>query len=210
MPADTKTRILDTAEKLFAVHGIQGTGLRLISRKARVNLAAINYHFGTKENLVRMVVGRLILPLDRERDRLLEQAGAGVDGAECGLEEIVTAFLMPWVSFRRKHPQYVRIIARMYSGQAATDMPFRDMLREASRDAYTLFTRIVSEALPGLPRDVLLLRVNLAVSTAASFLLAPWLIDGLQQLSGSTLDEQVLLDHVVRLIEWGLTGETPS
>jgi len=210
MPADTKTRILDTAEKLFAVHGIQDTGLRLISRKARVNLAAINYHFGSKENLVRTVVGRLMLPLDRERDRLLEQAGGAGEGAVgvgVGVERIVQAFLMPWVSFRREHPQYVRIIARMYSGRNPRDVPFRDMLRDASRDAYILFTRLAAEALPEVPRDVLALRVNLAVATAASFLLTPWLIEGLGQLSGSVLDERVLLDHLVGLIERGLPAE---
>jgi len=203
MPADTKTRILDAAERLFAVHGIQGTGLRLISRKARVNLAAINYHFGSKENLVRRVVARLILPLDRERDRLLQEAGAGPDGTGPAVAELVRAFLMPWVSFRSRHPEYLRIIARTYSGQQASDGLFQDMLRVASRDAYALFTRGVAHALPEVPRERLLRRVNLAVAGAASFLLTPWLIEGLEDLSGLPMDEQVLMDHLTRLLESG-------
>jgi len=208
MSDDTKTRILDTAERLFAEHGIQGTSLRLISRTAGVNLAAVNYHFGSKENLVRTVVGRLIQPLDRERDRLLEEAGIGAGGAGARLEEIVNAFLAPWVSFRRRSPQYLRIIARMTSAQSPETGPFRDLLRDAARDAYELFTRSVAPALPDVPRDVLLRRINLAAATASSFLLTPWVIDGLERLSGQPLDERSLLDHLVRLIEAGLPGET--
>jgi len=201
--AGGKTRILDAAEKLFAVHGIQGTGLRLIARKARVNLAAVNYHFGSKENLVRRVVARLILPLDLERDRLLREAGAGPDGTGPGVRQVVNAFLTPWITFRAEHPEYVRIIARMYSAQQASDGLFQDMLRDASRNAYALFTRAVAHALPGVPREELLRRVNLAAASASSFLLIPWLIEGLEQLSGVPLGEQALPDHLVRLIQSG-------
>ena len=118
--------------------------------------------------------------------------------------------MIPEMSFRRDHPQYVRIIARMYSGRDPEEVPFRDMLREASHGAYTLFTRAVAQALPALPQDVLIRRVNLAVATAASFLLTPWVIRGLEELSGESLDETVLIDHVVRLIESGLAGEASS
>ncbi len=207
---DTKTRILDTAEKLFAKHGIQGTGLRLISQKAGVNLAAVNYHFGSKENLVRTVLSRLILPLDQERNRLLEQAEAAAGDAGSRVEDIVRAFLMPWISFRRKHPQYVRMLSMIYSGQSRTNGLFRDMIREASREAYALFTRALFRALPGVPREVLLMRTNLAVAMATAFLLNHWVVEGLEELSGQEIPEKTLLHHVVNLIESGLPGEETS
>jgi AcrR family transcriptional regulator len=211
MSADTKTRILDTAEKLFAVHGIEGAGLRLISQEAGVNLAAINYHFRTKENLVRTVVSRLVLPLDEERNRLLEQARGAPVGREGGerLQDLVRAFVMPWVSFRRKHPQYVRILAMIYGGKNKENVLFRDMIRDTSRQAYALFTRSACAALPAIPREILLMRINLAVALAASFLLNPWVIEGLEDLSGLRIDEETLVDSLTRLIESGLPGENP-
>ena len=52
MAADTKKKILNTAEQLFATNGIANTSLRTITQKARVNLASVNYHFGSKDELV--------------------------------------------------------------------------------------------------------------------------------------------------------------
>ena len=54
----TKTRILDAAEKLFAEQGFEATSLRDITTHARVNLASVNYHFRSKEELVRAVLAR--------------------------------------------------------------------------------------------------------------------------------------------------------
>ncbi len=46
---ETKTKILDVAEQLFASHGFAETSLRGITAKAEVNLASVNYHFGSKK-----------------------------------------------------------------------------------------------------------------------------------------------------------------
>lgn len=120
------------------------------------------------------------------------------------VEDIVRAYLMPWFSFRKEHPQYVRVIARTYGRRNRTDGPFRDIMLRGSREAYTLFTRAVFEALPEIPQEVLLTRISLAVATAASFLFNAWLIEGLEELSGQPLDEKMLLNSLVRLIELGL------
>ena len=71
---DTVERILDTAENLFAEKGFAETSLRLITSKAKVNLAAVNYHFGSKKSLIQAVFSRFLGPfcanLDAELDRL--------------------------------------------------------------------------------------------------------------------------------------------
>ena len=78
--ADTKLTILDTAERLFADHGFGATSLRNIISEAEVNLAAVHYHFGSKEALIKAVLERRIIPLNLERLRLLDLAEA--DGAD--------------------------------------------------------------------------------------------------------------------------------
>jgi len=74
---DTVERILDAAEALFAEKGFAETSLRLITSKAQVNLAAVNYHFGSKKALIQAVFSRFLGPfcanLDAELDRLEAQ-----------------------------------------------------------------------------------------------------------------------------------------
>ena len=71
--AATKERILDTAEALFMEHGFEATGLRSMTTAAGVNLAAVNYHFGTKEELFEAVLTRRLDPMNQERVALLDQ-----------------------------------------------------------------------------------------------------------------------------------------
>lgn len=205
---DTKTRILDAAEMLFADRGIEKSSFRMITREAGVNLAAINYHFGSKENLVEAVLSRVLLSLAQERARLLEEAGAKAGDSGLRVKDIVGAFTTPLVAFRREHPEYVRAIDRTYSRRNRPSGLFRDVVHEGSRGAYTRFAQAVLETLPEIPREVLLKRINLAVATAASFFFNAWFIEGLEELSGLTIDEDELIDHVVNLIEFGLPGQS--
>ena len=70
---DTREKLLDAAEQLFAEHGIFGTTLRALTRSAKVNLAAVHYHFGGKEGLLDAVVERRATAMNRERLRELEE-----------------------------------------------------------------------------------------------------------------------------------------
>lgn len=72
-PSGTYNRILDVAESLFAIHGIQGTSIRHITELAGVNVAAVNYHFGTKDKLVYEVVRRRFQSLEQERSDALDE-----------------------------------------------------------------------------------------------------------------------------------------
>jgi AcrR family transcriptional regulator len=92
--ADTKTRILDAAELLFAEHGIDAASLRDIAAQAQVNLAAANYHFGGKERLVQAVVARRFAPITQRRLALLDAAEANGRNA---VEPVLDAFIRPIV-----------------------------------------------------------------------------------------------------------------
>src|SRR5579883_3052628 len=89
-PVDTKTKILDAAEKLFAQNGFDATSLRDITTEAEVNLAAVNYHFQSKDSLIDAVIARRIEPVNRKRLELLESAGENPS-----LEQLLIAFLSP-------------------------------------------------------------------------------------------------------------------
>ena len=76
MATDTKDRILDAAERLFADKGYSATSLRDITQEAEVNLAAVNYHFGSKEALLTALLERRLDPVNRKRLELLDAAEA--------------------------------------------------------------------------------------------------------------------------------------
>src|SRR5437773_8511643 len=71
--AATKERILDAAEALFMEHGFEATSVRVITAAAGVNLAAANYHFGSKEELFQAVLTRRLDPMNQERVALLDR-----------------------------------------------------------------------------------------------------------------------------------------
>lgn len=92
--SDTKTRLLRMAERLFAEQGFDGVSLRQLTAAAGVNLAAVNYHFGSKEGLLAAIFESRCLPMNDERLRLLE-ACAEKTGKAPVLEQIVAAFIAP-------------------------------------------------------------------------------------------------------------------
>lgn len=112
----TKDQIIQAAEILFALNGYDGTSLRDITERAGVNVAAVNYHFGSKENLLIELLDRIIAPINTERLEMLEEASA--DGPP-DLEQILTAFLLPDLTslnlLRARNPDLPRFVSRMYS-----------------------------------------------------------------------------------------------
>ena len=112
----TRRRILDTAERQFALHGFAGTSLRGITREAGVNVAAIHYHYGSKERLLRATMERIVAPVNAERLRLLDEAIAAAGGAPT-VEAILSAFLCPDLLLIRDLGERGLILAR-FSGRS--------------------------------------------------------------------------------------------
>src|SRR5581483_10033478 len=94
--ASTKDRILDAAERLFGARGFEATPLRAITAEAGVNLAAVNYHFQSKEALIRAVIARRIGPVNERRLKLLDAAEAGA----LSVEQVIDAFVRPVIEMR--------------------------------------------------------------------------------------------------------------
>ena len=113
---DTKTRILDVAERFFGERGYGGTSLRAITTAARVHVGSVNYHFGSKHGLLKAVMERRIVPVNRERLNRLDQLEASADGA-AALDDIVDAFFIPLFLFyqdtSRSGPYGLQLFARI-------------------------------------------------------------------------------------------------
>lgn len=95
---ETRNRILDTAESLFSDHGFRDVSLRRITKEAGVNIASVNYHFGSKDALVIEVFTRVVAPINRERIALLDESEASHGAVPVPLEEILEALHRPVVN----------------------------------------------------------------------------------------------------------------
>src|SRR5882724_9208110 len=105
---DTKQKILDTAERLFGEQGYAATSLRQVIAAAEVNVAAVHYHFGSKEDLLDAVVARKAGPVDVARIERLGQVEAAAGPLE--VEKILEAFLLPTAEMAQHNPTFVRLM----------------------------------------------------------------------------------------------------
>ena len=91
----TKTAILEAAERLFALRGFEVASLREITAEAGANLAAVNYHFGSKDKLILAVVKRMFQPVNEHRLQLLDALEAKAAGKPLPVEAILEALFRP-------------------------------------------------------------------------------------------------------------------
>ena len=167
-PFNTKDRILGAAERLFAQHGFSGTSLRQVTALADVNIAAVNYHFGSKENLVNEVFRRRLDELSGQRLMALAKAERDVPAR---LEPILAAFIEPALALtldRHGGPAFVRVLARAY---AAKNDRLRRFLSEHYGHVLRRFSTAICAVLPELPKDELYWRLDF-ISGALTYAMA--------------------------------------
>lgn len=113
--SETKDKILNAAEHLFAEQGYGGTSLRHIIAQAGVNLAAIHYHFGSKENLLDALIERQAVPINKARLAMLDGFEAEAGTGLVPVEKILEAFLVPAAEWAADHPESIRLMGRLHA-----------------------------------------------------------------------------------------------
>jgi AcrR family transcriptional regulator len=115
----TRDRLLTAAEWLFAQRGFEGTSTRAITQAAGTSLSAVNYHFGSKEGLLRATLLRHLEPVNQLRLERLAALETAASGAPLELEAILEAFLAPAVEVLASSDdapaRYRQVAARLYS-----------------------------------------------------------------------------------------------
>lgn len=96
-PASTRDKILDACEQLYARDGVEGLSLRIITEVAEVNLAAVNYHFGSKDVLIHEMLKRRLQPVHDERLALLEVLEQTL-GHQLHPTHVMSALLLPTIA----------------------------------------------------------------------------------------------------------------
>jgi AcrR family transcriptional regulator len=190
---DTKSRILDSAEKLFGLNGFEATSLRDITAEAQVNLAAVNYHFQTKESLIDAVIARRIEPVNQRRVEMLEAAGPNPS-----IEQILTAFLAPVLD--QNLAIVVPLLGRMMSDPTQfVERVFKKHLAPVSRR----FQDALQKELPELPRAELVWRLHFTVGVMTHTM--SW-SQVLRDLSGGLCDVSDRGALVERIVAFAVAG----
>jgi AcrR family transcriptional regulator len=164
----TQERILSEAEALFMEYGYEATSLRLITRDAGVNLAAVNYHFGSKEELFQAVLTRRLDPLNAERVRMLDALDTKYGSKPAPLDEILSAMFLPALQLSRDAAHggtnFLRLLGRAYVDPA----PFiRKLLSAQYAEMISRFKDAFARALPHLSRDELTMRLHFVMGALA-------------------------------------------
>ncbi len=160
----TRTRIINTAERLFGEQGFQRTSLRQVTDEAGVNLAAVNYHFGSKENLYRAVLIRHVQPLNEERMKLLTQAEQLSGEQPVPVRSVLETFIRPLLRRAMDGSAKGLSLLKLIGRDMAAPQPF--MIAETAEESELLlrrYTTILAQTLPGLPPPELFWRMQFAV-----------------------------------------------
>ena len=197
---DTRKRLLEATEWLFIESGYEAMSLRHITARASANLAAVNYHFGSKEALMQEVLAQRLDRLNRERLQLLsaceQEQPAALDAAA-----VLAMLFIP--AFRLSHgdasgPSFMRLLGRVYSDPS----PFiRSYLEAHYRPISGRFFEAFSRALPALPRRELGLRLHFALKALSGMLAGEdmqALIASISQ--GQEINDTELLARLVSLL----------
>lgn len=188
---DTRSRILDVAEALFSEHGLERVSVRDITKKARVNLAAINYHFGTKEDLIAAVIERQVQPVNDARLAALEklQASAGKRGPK--LESILEAFIRPAVQSCVDSAVEQTTCSKFFGRCLSEPGPeVEDLLKRLFEPLVDRMGEALKRALPRLSRTEIFWRMKFTYGALHHWLLTKdkWLPDWVED---ADLEEQV-------------------
>jgi AcrR family transcriptional regulator len=173
---ETHNKILDTAERLFGDQGYDATSLRQIIAEAGVNLAAVHYHFGSKEELLEHLVTRKAGPVNQERLALLDRYEAEAGGEPIPLEKLLGAFLTPPFIRIKSSPEFFKLMGRMYAEGLMPAIAEKHFHNVKSR-----FTTAFGRALPNLSEQEVAIRLQFlvgAMSHTMLFACKQFAIDG--------------------------------
>jgi AcrR family transcriptional regulator len=210
--AATKERLLDAAEALFMEHGFEATSLRLITAAAGANLAAANYHFGSKEAMFEAVLTRRLDPMNQERVELLDRFERESAPSPLGCDRILAALFIPALRLARDPAvggnNFLRLLGRAYADPA----PFiRRFLSEQYAQMIARFKAAFGRALPHLPKKELSWRLHFIMG-ALSYTLAG--TDALKIISElnplATDNDEILLRRLAPFLLAGLTAPLPD
>ncbi|MDV2077568.1 TetR/AcrR family transcriptional regulator [Marinobacter xestospongiae] len=212
--SDTVDRILDAAEELFAERGFSETSLRMITSKAKVNLAAVNYHFGSKNALIQSVFARFLTPFSQTLESAFDDLEARCGDIPPTLEQTLWALTESAVRMPQRNEKGISIFMRLL-GLAYTQSQghLRKFLEAEYSQPFGRFMTLLKNATPQLTAVERYWRIQFMLgATAFTMSSSDALRDILQNKLGVETTVQEIAGHLVPFLAAGMqaSGSTPS
>lgn len=211
--SDTRKLILDAAERLFMEQGYEATSTRMVTTAAKVNLAAVNYHFGSKEGLMQAVLRRRLQYLNEQRLRVLDEAEAKAAGQPLKPSQIVDGFFGTLLRMAQDENAggrtFLRLIGRSMSEPASF---IRTLLASEYADVMDRYKVALFRALPNVPQAEIVWRFHFmlgATSYAIAGTDALELVADLHSNEDPEIQASKLLDRLMSFLLGGLRAPLP-
>ncbi|MDY6820819.1 MAG: TetR/AcrR family transcriptional regulator [Deferribacterota bacterium] len=207
---NTKDKIIKNAAKLFAKQGFQKTTIKQIARDANVNIAAINYHFGSKYALIEKVVEQIYTPINNERIKKLNIIKVNNKQKDISLVKgILRAFIEPpfTAEFADKDTRF--LLALSYQIFLERDKKIITYFMLQFKKPLCMFFQLLSEALPYIPKNILSWRVHFTIGVAINamkILILPFPIPEMAPMPIANIDE--LIDQIIEFSYAGIISTT--
>ena len=194
----TRERILDAAERLFMAHGYEGTSMRQITGEANVNLAAVNYHFGSKEALMQEVFRRRLDWLNEERMRVLDRLEREAGDQPVKPSAIVDAFFGTLLRMaddeQRGGMTFLRLLGRTLT--EPTEF-IRAFLAHEYKEVMDRYKGALFRALPEVPKAEIVWRFHFMLG-ATSYAIAG--TDALRVVTDWQIEAEDSVDRLDRMV----------
>lgn len=208
---DTRERVLRVAIREFALHGFDGPSIRDITVAAGVNQAAINYHFGSKDGLIKTIFDVLATPLIEERltglNRLEHQAG----GRPLPLETIIRVMVEPVVRRAKEGKEGQRDLSKLLLlASSLGSKPIEHQVETMHDELALRFVNAISKAVPHLTRVEVMWRYKFTLGALLYTLSDHMQNDRLRRLSKGECDTDnadEILDNFVPYLVAGFMNK---
>ncbi len=212
--ADTKTKVLNAAEKLFATKGFAATSLRTIIREAGVNIAAIHYHFGSRDGLIEAVLMRRAAPVNEARLEGLAELEGKYGIGNVPLEKLIEGFIAPAIRLHFDKDSEGSMFPRLMSRARIEASPeIHAMFAKIFGQVFMRYNKALARALPNLSPSEIMWRSHFMVGALAFAIAIPNVHPGAAvkpppdgaeyRMDGAELPEQVLM-RLVNFISAGM------
>lgn len=204
---ETKGRILLAAQKLFAERGFESVSLRNITTEALANVAAVNYHFGSKDALIDELIVQYTLPVMRERMRLFDESERKFQIGVVPVEVILDAFMRPYLILLEESGEdremFCKFMGRCMSerGDKIPEKALRSSQRVVKR-----MTAMLSDALPDVEMEVLSWRVHFCCGVMVHTLMHEEMLKTVSRGASGDPDFETTLQRMIDFCKGGLNS----
>ncbi|RKX34454.1 MAG: hypothetical protein DRP71_06975 [Verrucomicrobia bacterium] len=169
---DTSDRLLDATEALFAAGGSDGISVRAVTTEANANLAAVGYHFGSKDALIQAAITRRFIWLNERRMKRLDELEVEAAPELPPLESVIDVFLLPVLNAFPDQPERSAHLRAFFSRVFSESPEFQKSIRISGlQKTADRFSVLISAILSELPMEEIYWRIHFSAGPMLSTLL---------------------------------------